>query len=150
METLTSCFVQGGSRSGSWRIKNERSRSFHWSSCPSPQRPIHVSETSRNRRNSPCRTESPGLSASPRELRKVGSFQVSRSAAAISSPATPLRPCQLTPPVGAWPTSTPSRAGAEVKGAPHPQAATAWLDFIHSPAALEIFERFGFKPYTVG
>jgi ABC-type molybdate transport system substrate-binding protein len=41
-------------------------------------------------------------------------------------------------------------AGAEVKDAPHPQAATAWLDFIRSPAALEIFERYGFKPYTAG
>jgi molybdate transport system substrate-binding protein len=41
-------------------------------------------------------------------------------------------------------------AGAEVKDAPHPQAATAWLDFIHSPTALEIFERYGFKPYTAG
>ena len=41
-------------------------------------------------------------------------------------------------------------AGAEVKDAPHPQAATVWLDFIRSPAALEIFERYGFKPYTAG
>ena len=39
-------------------------------------------------------------------------------------------------------------AGAEVKGAPHPDAAKAWLDFIHSPEALKIFERYGFKPYT--
>jgi ABC-type molybdate transport system substrate-binding protein len=38
-------------------------------------------------------------------------------------------------------------AGATVKGAAHPQAAQAWLDFIHSPAALAIFERYGFKPY---
>lgn len=39
-------------------------------------------------------------------------------------------------------------AGAMVKGAAHPQAATAWLDFIRSPAALRIFERYGFKPYS--
>jgi molybdate transport system substrate-binding protein len=39
-------------------------------------------------------------------------------------------------------------AGAEVKCAPHPDAAKAWLDFIHSPEALKIFERYGFKPYT--
>jgi molybdate transport system substrate-binding protein len=39
-------------------------------------------------------------------------------------------------------------AGAEVKGAPHPDAAKAWLDFIHSPEALQIFARYGFKPYV--
>ncbi len=39
-------------------------------------------------------------------------------------------------------------AGALVKGATHPQAAKAWLAFIHSPSALAIFERFGFKPYA--
>ncbi len=39
-------------------------------------------------------------------------------------------------------------AGAQVKGAPHPKAAKAWLEFIHSPAALRIFEQYGFKPYT--
>ena len=39
-------------------------------------------------------------------------------------------------------------AGALVKGAAHPQAAKAWLAFIHSPSALAIFERFGFKPYA--
>ncbi len=38
-------------------------------------------------------------------------------------------------------------AGAEVKGAPHPDAARAWLAFIRSPAALAIFARYGFKPY---
>lgn len=38
-------------------------------------------------------------------------------------------------------------AGAQVKGAAHPEAAKAWLDFIRSPEALEIFERYGFKPY---
>jgi ABC-type Fe3+ transport system substrate-binding protein len=35
-----------------------------------------------------------------------------------------------------------------VKGAPHPEAAKAWLNFIHSPEVLKIFERYGFKPYT--
>lgn len=39
-------------------------------------------------------------------------------------------------------------AGALVKGAPHPEAAKAWLDFIRSPEALKLFERYGFKPYT--
>jgi molybdate transport system substrate-binding protein len=39
-------------------------------------------------------------------------------------------------------------AGAEVKGAPHKEAARLWLSFIHSPQALSIFERYGFKPYT--
>ncbi len=39
-------------------------------------------------------------------------------------------------------------AGAMVRGAAHPAAARAWLDFIRSPAALSIFERYGFKPYT--
>jgi len=39
-------------------------------------------------------------------------------------------------------------AGAEVTAAPHPQAARIWLDFIRSPEALEILERYGFKPYV--
>ena len=43
---------------------------------------------------------------------------------------------------------TATYAGAQVKGAPHPEAAHAWLDFIHSPEALKIFEGYGFKPYT--
>lgn len=38
-------------------------------------------------------------------------------------------------------------AGAVVKGAPHPEAAKLWLDFIKSPDALAIFEKYGFKPY---
>lgn len=38
-------------------------------------------------------------------------------------------------------------AGALVKGAAHPEAAQAWLNFIHSPAALAVFEQYGFKPY---
>ena len=38
-------------------------------------------------------------------------------------------------------------AGAEVKGAAHPEAAKEWLAFIHSPQALTIFEKYGFKPY---
>lgn len=41
-------------------------------------------------------------------------------------------------------------AGAEVKAAPHPDAAKAWLDFIRSHDALRIFERYGFKPYAAG
>jgi ABC-type molybdate transport system substrate-binding protein len=39
-------------------------------------------------------------------------------------------------------------AGAEVKGAAHPEAARLWLSFIRSPTALSIFERYGFKPFT--
>ena len=39
-------------------------------------------------------------------------------------------------------------AGAEVRGALHAEAARLWLSFIHSPTALSIFERYGFKPYT--
>jgi molybdate transport system substrate-binding protein len=39
-------------------------------------------------------------------------------------------------------------AGAEVQSATHPEAARLWLSFIHSPTALSIFERYGFKPYT--
>ncbi len=42
---------------------------------------------------------------------------------------------------------TATYAGAIVKGAAHPEAARAWLDFIHSPQALSIFERYGFKSY---
>jgi ABC-type molybdate transport system substrate-binding protein len=41
-------------------------------------------------------------------------------------------------------------AGALVKGASHRKAAKMWLDFIRSPEGLAIFERYGFKPYTVG
>ena len=39
-------------------------------------------------------------------------------------------------------------AGAEVKGAAHPQAARLWLSFVRSPTALSILERYGFKPFT--
>jgi molybdate transport system substrate-binding protein len=39
-------------------------------------------------------------------------------------------------------------AGAEVRSAPHPEAARLWLSFVRSPAALSIFERYGFKPFT--
>ena len=38
-------------------------------------------------------------------------------------------------------------AGAMVKGAAHPEAAKAWLAFIHSHTALKIFEGYGFKAY---
>ena len=41
-------------------------------------------------------------------------------------------------------------AGAAVADAPHPDGARAWLEFIHSPAALSIFEGYGFKPYHPG
>lgn len=39
-------------------------------------------------------------------------------------------------------------AGAEVRNAPHPEAARLWLSFVRSRAALSIFERYGFKPFT--
>ena len=35
---------------------------------------------------------------------------------------------------------------ALVRNAPHPQAGRAWLAFLQTPAALRIFERYGFKP----
>ncbi|MCG6989636.1 MAG: substrate-binding domain-containing protein [Gemmatimonadetes bacterium] len=37
-------------------------------------------------------------------------------------------------------------AAAMVKGARHPAAARAWLEFLTSATALDIFERYGFKP----
>jgi ABC-type molybdate transport system substrate-binding protein len=43
--------------------------------------------------------------------------------------------------------STAIYAGAVVKGAPHPEAAKLWLDFIRSPDGLKIFESYGFKAY---
>ncbi|MGY4427769.1 substrate-binding domain-containing protein [Bradyrhizobium betae] len=39
-------------------------------------------------------------------------------------------------------------AGAKVRNALHPEAAQLWLSFVRSPAALSIFERYGFKPFT--
>jgi molybdate transport system substrate-binding protein len=38
-------------------------------------------------------------------------------------------------------------AGAEISGAPHPEAARLWLSFVRSPKALAILERYGFKPF---
>jgi molybdate transport system substrate-binding protein len=38
-------------------------------------------------------------------------------------------------------------AGAEVRGAPHSEAAKQWLEFIRSPEAINIFQRYGFKRY---
>ena len=40
-------------------------------------------------------------------------------------------------------------AAAVVRDAPHPRAAHAWIEFLRSPAALRIFERYGFRPYRV-
>ena len=37
-------------------------------------------------------------------------------------------------------------AAALVKGAPHPAAGRLWIEFLRSPTALKIFERYGFKP----
>lgn len=44
--------------------------------------------------------------------------------------------------------STAIYAGALIAGAPHPEAAKLWLDFIRSPDALKIFESYGFKAYN--
>ena len=41
-------------------------------------------------------------------------------------------------------------AGAIASHAPHPEAAKRWLDFIRSPAALAIFEQYGFKACKAG
>jgi D-arabinose 1-dehydrogenase-like Zn-dependent alcohol dehydrogenase len=50
----------------------------------------------------PSQEDNHGASAIPQfALYSSGSVQMSRSTAAILSPATPLRPCQLTPPVDA-------------------------------------------------
>jgi ABC-type molybdate transport system substrate-binding protein len=38
-------------------------------------------------------------------------------------------------------------AGAQVQGAAHAQAARTWLAFIRSPAAFQIFQRYGFGKY---
>jgi ABC-type molybdate transport system substrate-binding protein len=35
---------------------------------------------------------------------------------------------------------------AQIKGAPHPKEAQEWIAFLHSPTALDIFDRYGFKP----
>lgn len=51
-------------------------------------------------------------------------------------------------PIPAADNTTAIYAGAMVKGAAHPEAAKAWLAFIHSPTALAIFERYDFKPYA--
>jgi molybdate transport system substrate-binding protein len=41
---------------------------------------------------------------------------------------------------------TETYGGAMIAGAPHPEAAQAWLTFIRSPQAMAIFARYGFKP----
>lgn len=50
--------------------------------------------------------------------------------------------------IAAVDNATAIYAGAEFRNAVHPLAAKAWLSFVHSPAALHIFERYGFKPYA--
>ncbi|MHB1678066.1 MAG: substrate-binding domain-containing protein [Sulfuriferula sp.] len=37
-------------------------------------------------------------------------------------------------------------AAAPIKDAPHPKEAREWVDYLHSPTALAIFEHYGFKP----
>lgn len=39
-------------------------------------------------------------------------------------------------------------AAAVLRGAPHREAGQRWVDFLHSPAALAIFESYGFQPYA--
>ncbi len=39
-------------------------------------------------------------------------------------------------------------AATVLKDAPHPEAGRLWLEFLQSPAALAIFEHYGFKRYT--
>ncbi len=43
--------------------------------------------------------------------------------------------------------STAIYAGAVVKGAPHPEAARLWIDYIRSPDGLKVFESYGFKAF---
>jgi len=50
-------------------------------------------------------------------------------------------------PIAADQNTTAVYAAALVKNAAHPEAAKQWLEFLRSPAALKIFERYGFKPY---
>jgi ABC-type molybdate transport system substrate-binding protein len=58
----------------------------------------------------------------------------------IGNPITYIR-------IPAADNATAVYAGALVAGAPHPEAAKVWLDFIRSPEALRIFEGYGFKSY---
>ena len=51
-------------------------------------------------------------------------------------------------PIPAKDNTTAVYGAAMVKGTAHPQAARQWLDFLKSPQALHIFERYEFKPYT--
>lgn len=51
-------------------------------------------------------------------------------------------------PIPAKANTTAIYAAAMVKGAQHPQIARQWLDYLVSPQALKIFERYGFKPYS--
>jgi len=39
-------------------------------------------------------------------------------------------------------------ASAVVKGAAHPKAGKEWVEFLRTPTALAIFERYGFKAYS--
>ena len=53
-------------------------------------------------------------------------------------------------PIPAAENSTAVYSAAMVKGAAHSHAAQQWLDFLRSPAALKIFEHYGFKPVAGG
>lgn len=48
-------------------------------------------------------------------------------------------------PIASQLNTTAIYGAAVVKGASHPEAARAWLDFLQTPVALRIFERYGFK-----
>lgn len=43
--------------------------------------------------------------------------------------------------------STAIYAASVVKGAPHPEAAREWIDFLKSPEGQAVFKRYGFKSY---
>ena len=51
-------------------------------------------------------------------------------------------------PIPAKDNTTAIYASAVVKGAAHPKWAEDWVNFLKSPTALQIFEHYGFKPYT--
>ena len=62
---------------------------------------------------------------------------------------------QIDNPIGFVPIPDSENAtgiygAAQIKKAPHPKEAQEWIAFLHSPIALAIFERYGFKPAQGG
>ena len=55
--------------------------------------------------------------------------------------------CELVEAVIPRKYGTRFRIAAPAAQAAHPGAAREWLEFIRSPEALHIFERYGFKRY---